>query len=47
MADKKTVPTNPDAKVTAEDEDEDKAPEQTTEAHPGFKRYRRTRQFGG
>jgi hypothetical protein len=46
MADKKITSTNPDAKATDEVEDQDQATEQQT-AHPGYKYYRKTRQFGG
>jgi hypothetical protein len=54
MADKKVTPTNPDAEATDEDQDQDqdqaterdKATERET-AHPGYKHYRKTRQFGG
>jgi hypothetical protein len=44
--DKKMTPTNPDAKATDEVEDQDKATERKT-AHPGYKHYRSTREFGG
>ena len=46
MADEKLTPTKPDAMATDEVEDRDKAAEQKT-AHPGYKHYRKTRQFGG
>ena len=46
MADEKLTPTDPDAKATDQVEDQDNAAEQTT-AHPGYKHYRKTRQFGG
>jgi hypothetical protein len=47
MADEKITPTDPDVKAT-DDEAEDpvKATEPRT-AHPGYRYYRKTRQFGG
>jgi hypothetical protein len=41
------TPTNPDAKATDDEvENQDKATERKT-THPGYKYYRKTRQFGG
>ncbi len=46
MADEKITPTNPDAKATDDDvKAQDKATE--PETHPGYRYYRKTRQFGG
>ncbi len=46
MADEKITPSNPDAKVTDDEVDcQDKPTERET--HPGYKYYRKTRQFGG
>jgi hypothetical protein len=53
MADEKNVTPNPDAKATAELEDQDKSEERDKnreewdKKHPGYKYYRKTRQFGG
>jgi len=46
MADEKITPTDSDAKATDDGvEGQDKATERET--HPGYKYYRKTRQFGG
>jgi hypothetical protein len=46
MADEKIASTNPDAEAIDKAEDQDKAAEQKA-AHPGYKYYRKSRQFGG
>ena len=47
MADEKITRSDPDAKATdGQPEDQDEPTERPT-AHPGYKYYRKTRQFGG
>jgi hypothetical protein len=47
MVDENTAPTQPDAKVTDEGGEEDEAAAEQKTSHPGYKYYRKTRQFGG
>jgi hypothetical protein len=46
MADEKITPADPDTKATDEVEDQDKRSD-LEKKHPGYKYYRKTRQFGG
>ena len=46
MPDEKITSDKPDAEAADQDKDQDKRAEQEKK-HPGYKYYRKTRQFGG
>jgi hypothetical protein len=48
MPDEKITSDNPDAEAADQDKNQDKDKRaQQDEKHPGYKYYRKTRQFGG